>query len=58
MEEERKPMCRACQSSRVEWDDIEDGEDYGYEPEHRWKCLVHDMYVPDDYYCDKFELPF
>ena len=58
MEEEEKPMCSACQSSRIEWDEIEGGDDYGDTPACRWKCLVHDMYVPHDYYCDKFDLPF
>lgn len=59
--EDQTKSCQACQSNRTEYlTSIDDGDDWPliYGIDYQYRCIVHDMVVPSDYYCDKFELPF
>ncbi len=61
MEEERKPSCQACWHGRTErispiWEGDDGPAICGID--YQYRCKIHDMVVPRDYYCDKFELPF
>ena len=60
MEKEKKPSCQACWHTTTERLTPVDDE-YNYDVcgiDYQYRCKIHDMVVPRDYYCDKFELPF